>query len=157
MPEMSQEIVAAQIRAVLHEAFEGPPEGFAYFSDHGDDAGLLNQLNRITAEEASREIGGTTIAAHVHHLAFSLHASAAWLRGDRDRPNWPESWAVSSVDMAGWELEQEALREARDGLLAAVDAHAFRDEMTIGITLGNIAHIACHLGAIRQKVNLLRG
>lgn len=156
MSEMTLDTVGAQIRAVLQEAFEGPPEGFAYFSNRGDDAGLANLLPQISPAEASQDIGGNSIAAHVHHLCFSLNISAAWLRGERVRPHWPESWSLRTVDDDGWREEQAALQMARKNLCDAIDVYSLRDEMSIGITLGNVAHIACHIGAIRQKLKTIR-
>src|SRR5712671_2186598 len=94
-------IVVEQLIAVIKEAFEGAGNS-SYFTDHGAAAGWLGTLDGMSAVEASRPIGGTSIAAHAHHMIFSLEASAAWIRGDQSRRKWADSWRVSEVDEAAW-------------------------------------------------------
>ncbi len=91
-----------QVLGVLSEAFEGPQETWSYFTDSGRDGGLFGTLERLDAEVASRVLGRTTIAAHVNHVTFGLHASARWIEGDRTTHKWDESWSVSSVDGEEW-------------------------------------------------------
>lgn len=97
-----------QVLGVLSEAFEGPQETWSYFTDSGRDGGLFGTLERLDAEVASRVLGRTTIAAHVNHVTFGLHASARWIEGDRTTHKWDESWSVSSVDGEEWVRAKEA-------------------------------------------------
>src|SRR5438067_5845254 len=78
MATLSQDVVVGQLLAVLREALDGPAQ-FAYFADEG----LSRTLAGISAADASRSVGGSSIAAHVHHVVFGFAASAAWIRGDR--------------------------------------------------------------------------
>jgi hypothetical protein len=148
--------VTGQLMAVLQEGFEGPRDRWSYFTDHGVDAGLFGTLARITPVDASRLAGGTSIAAHVHHLTFGLHASSAWIRGERASRDWHESWRVVTVDPAAWEEMLADLRRGYDDLKQAIEGHAASSVDATGGAIGAVAHLAYHLGAIRQKVAFLR-
>jgi hypothetical protein len=147
--------VTSQLVAVLKEALEGA-EKWSYFTDHGADAGLFGTVAKLSAAEASRNTGGTSIAAHVHHVTFGLKASADWLRGDHGHKNWQESWQVTTVDEAGWRRLQADLHSSYQELQQAMQSHAVDDVMARGGAVGAIAHVAYHLGAIKQKVAGLR-
>jgi hypothetical protein len=153
MPEgVKLETAIDQILEVLKEAFEGPSEGGSWFLDNDPNAGWFGTMNRITAEDASRPIGGSTIAAHAFHIFFSLEASSAWIRGDRSGRKWDESWRTRSVDDPGWTEIREGIRRRYAELREAVAAHAGDDALAIGAAVGFAAHSAYHLGAIRQKL-----
>ena len=83
MSDLSKEIAVGQFEAVLRETFEGSPDKWSYFTDPGPEGAFFGTLARLSASEASRLVAGSTIAAHVHHVVFSLDASAAWIRGCR--------------------------------------------------------------------------
>jgi hypothetical protein len=155
MPDIRGEIVIGQILAVLRESFDGA-ERWSYFTDHGAEAGLLGTLGKLSAAEASRPIGGSSIAAHAHHLAFGLEASAAWIRGDRTPRNWEESWRITSINDAGWSGLQDQLRDGFEVLRKAIELHGTTGAESIGGAIGAVAHVAYHLGAIRQKAALVR-
>jgi hypothetical protein len=156
MAGVSVEVVIGQLVAVLQEAFDGP-QRWSYFTDHGSEAGLLGTLAKLTAADASRPVGGTSVAAHAHHVAFGLAASAAWVRGDHGRRDWAESWRVSTVDHAAWAGLQQQLRDGYGDLRLAIEAHAADGLEATGGAVGAVAHVAYHLGAIRQKAAALRG
>jgi hypothetical protein len=156
MANISIDTVIGQLLAVLDEAFEHPPTPWTYFTDNNPDAGFFGTLAKVSAAEASRSYGGTSIAAHVHHIIFSLEASAAWIRGDRSQRNWDESWRVSTVDGATWSQAQEQLRRQYKDLRYAIESHASSSVEAMGGALAAVAHVAYHLGAIRQKVTYSR-
>lgn len=56
-------------------------KAWSYYADNSPEAGIFGIIAKVTAREASATIGGTSIAAHVHHAAFALDASAAWMSG----------------------------------------------------------------------------
>jgi hypothetical protein len=153
---MSDEIAVEQILAVLAEGIEGPQQSWSYFLDQGPDAGLRRTLAAVSAEDASKEIGGSTIAAHVHHLVFSAHAFGTFIAGDRRRHDWNESWRVTTVDAAAWDALREELRTSSDGLRKIVQDHAKSDSLSMGGSIGVVAHLAYHVGAIRQKLATLK-
>jgi hypothetical protein len=152
MTAVSTDLAIGQLLAVIVEAFEGPKQGWSYFTDSGAESGLFGTLAGTSASAASRVWGGTTIAAHAHHIRFSLAASAAWLSGDRAPQKWEESWRVTTVDDAAWRSLQQEIRSGYDALRQAIEANAARDVESIGGTVAAVAHTAYHLGAIRQKV-----
>lgn len=143
------------ILGVLAEAFEGPRERWSYFTDTNREAGLFGSLARLDAAAASRVLGRTSIAAHVHHVIFGLNASARWVEGDRTTHNGGESWRVSSVDARAWSRMREQLRAAYGDMEKSIRLYAAASEESMGGVLGALAHVAYHLGAIRQKVAFL--
>jgi hypothetical protein len=151
MADVSVSDAIGQLVAVLREAFEGA-ESWSYFTDHGPESGLLGTLAKVSAAEASEPRGGSSIAAHAYHVLFSLDASADWIRGDRTRKNWQESWRVRTVDEAGWVRMREQLREKYETLRRTIEAQGASGVEALGGAVGAVAHMAYHLGAIRQKV-----
>jgi hypothetical protein len=152
MTEITMDVVIQQLLAVLHEGFEGPPGPWSYFTDNRPEAGLFGTLATLSAADASRPVGGSSIAAHVNHVVFGLEASAAWIRGDRTPRDWAESWRVSTVDGAAWAALIEELRVGYADLRQAIEANAAGTLEAMGGAIGALAHVAYHLAAIRQKV-----
>lgn len=159
MPALADTTITAQLLGVLNEALDGPGLEWSYFSDPIPDAGLLGSIGSLTAEEASQPVGpsGTSIAAHLHHLAFSLAASAAWIRGNHTARNWSESWRVQRVTPAEWTALQEEARVAGTALRLAITQRALATEDAFGGSVGALAHAVYHLAAIRQKAATVRG
>ena len=145
-----------QLIAVLREALDGPPERWSYFTDNRSDAGLFGTLTPLSATEASRPVTGTSVAAHRHHVMWAMGATSAWIRGDRSRRDWKESWQVSIVDAESWKQLLKDTRLAYDELRQTIESHALSGEEAFGGTVGAIAHVAYHLGAIWQKTAVLR-
>lgn len=153
---MSESIAVSKILAVLGEAMYGPSHKLSYFLDKGPDAGLRNTLASLSAEEASTLIGGSSIAAHVHHVIFSARAFGAFISGDHRKHDWNESWVVSDVDEAAWDALREDVRTTHEDLRDIVRTHAATDDASLGGAIGAVAHVAYHVGAIRQKLSTLR-
>jgi hypothetical protein len=156
MAEIAPNIVIGQLLAVVREAQEGPPERWSYFTDNRSDAGFFGTLGPLTAADASRQVAGTSVAAHIHHAAWAMGATAAWIRGDRSRRDWKESWQVNAVDDAAWKRLVGELRRQYEELRQSIQAHALDGEEAFGGAVGAIAHLAYHLGAVRQKIAVLR-
>jgi hypothetical protein len=146
------------IQHLLAEAYEGTPSQ-SWFSDHGPTGGLFATLENIDAETASKHaiVGGSSIAAQVNHLRWSLAMSNAMMRGEKSSRNWAESWQVQTVDDAAWKelktslhLEYETLRDHLP--------HGFDPNNPMMVTAGValVAHAAYHLSAIRQMALMLR-
>lgn len=157
MAKISMEIVIDQLLSVLREAFEGPKESWSHFTDNSPDDGLIGTLSKIDAQKASRSVGGTSIAAHVHHVSFGLEVSSAWINGDRSPRNWKESWQISMVDEAAWQEMLKQVRREYEKLRQSIESNATSSLEAMGGAIAAIAHVAYHLGAIRQKVNVLAG
>jgi hypothetical protein len=151
MADITLNEVTDQLLAVLHEAFEGPPERWSFFTDSGSEAGMFGTLAKLSAADASRATGGSTIAAHAHHVSFSLEASSAWIRGDQTPRNWKESWSVSTVDDVAWARMQSEIRSRYRDMLKAVESDTKSGVMPFVGAVATVAHMAYHLGAIKQK------
>ena len=153
MTESVPAFVVRQLHAVLRETFEGPQAKWTYFIDNKPDAAVFGTIEALTAADASRPLGAgeSTIASHVHHLAFALAEAAAYVRGEREQVDWSESWRVRTVDDAEWTALRERLRGEYERLLRAIDDAATSGEEAFGGAVGVLAHAAYHLGAIRQK------
>jgi hypothetical protein len=147
------EVVRRQLVALLREGVEGPRERWSYFTDHGASAGFLGTLEPWSAAEISHpgEGGGATVAGHVHHVIFGMEASMAFIRGDRTPRNWGESWDVTAVDPSTWAMMQERLRETYTLLLQTLQEADLTTDEAFGGAVAAIAHVAYHLGAIRQR------
>jgi hypothetical protein len=152
VPEIETDVAVQQLLSVLREAIEGPSGTWTYFIDKKPDAGLLGALGTVSADQASRVWGDTSIAAHTHHIAFAMAASAAAIESDQTPVDWKESWRVKTVDDAAWkELVARVGREYLR-LRQAVEARASSSGEAFGEAVGSIAHVGYHLGAIRQKI-----
>jgi len=152
-PHPHMEVVRRQLMALLREGVEGPRERWSYFTDHGASAGFLGTLEEWSAAEVSRpgEGGTASVAAHVHHVIFGMEASVAFIRGDRTPRNWGESWQLASVDPSTWAKMKEALREAHALLLQTLEEADLMTDEAFGGAVAAIAHVAYHLGAVRQR------
>jgi hypothetical protein len=151
MKPMDGSDAVRQLLTVLREAGEGPSGPSTYFIDKKPDAGLLGALGAISADEASRIWGDTSIAAHAHHIAFAMADSAAIIEGNRTPPDWKESWRVTSVDEAGWKDLVARVGREYERLRRAVESRASSSAELFAEAVGATAHVAYHLGAIRQK------
>ncbi len=151
MAQITMNDVIGQLLAVLIESFHGPQQS-GYYTDEDPEGGLLGTLNKLDAKQASQSLGGTSIAAHVYHTTFGLEASTALINGDHTSRNWPESWRVSTADDATWKKMLDEMRTRYEELNKAIESHASSSVEAFGGAIGAIAHVAYHLGAIRQKV-----
>ena len=138
---------------LLREAFEGPSGPSTYFIDHDRRSGLFATLETVTAEDASRRLGGkgASIAGHVHHLGFHLEASTAWIQGDREPRDWRRSWSVVEVDPPGWETLRAKVAHQLEDLVRTIESVPL-DREELATVIGAVAHAAYHLGAIRQRL-----
>ena len=156
MADLSLDVVIGQVINVLDETFIYRKKQWTYFTDNKPDAGFIGLLQGLNAADVSLPIAGTSIVSHVHHVIFSLLESAAWIRGDHSPKDWNESWRVSSVTDSEWSQMLDHIRASFLALRIAIRENGANDILTIGGTIGVVAHMAFHLGGIRQKVALLR-
>jgi hypothetical protein len=144
---------------VLAEAVEGGPpgQGTAFLdgtaADGSGNNGLLATLDRLSADQASQAIHGTSIAGHARHSAFHMEVMVRWERdGDRGPFDWKGSFAPAAVGDEEWDELRVRLRAAYDALCAFArtqkEGEATGD--VAGGLAGAVAHVAYHLGAIRQ-------
>ena len=153
MPNDTDQIPAQQligaVAYLLRETFEGSPEGQASaYLDRG--VGFFSTLGSISAVAASREFGGTTIAAQTEHAKFYLDRLCEFINGRTERVNWEDSWLIETVNEAEWRALQTTVRKSYEDTLRCLVAIDDWTEDRTGMAIGMIAHTAYHLGAIRQ-------
>jgi hypothetical protein len=135
-------------------------EGDAFVLNSGDQ-GLLRSLDRLSADDASRSVhDGATIAAHAKHLRYGLSLMNRWA-AEGGNPfadaTWDLAWKTSVVDESAWSEIRNGLREeARRWLTWLGTPRTVRSVEFTGI-VASIAHLAYHLGAIRQINKAARG
>ena len=140
---------------LLREAFEGTPEGVPNaFLDQG--VSLFGTLSELSADEASKSIAGSTVAAHTEHAKFYLDRICEFINGNNEPVNWEASWLIETVNDEEWEALQSSVRKAYENTLRCLAEERPWTEMQVGMAIGMVAHTAYHLGAIRQlaKINL---
>ena len=134
--------------------------GGAYMLNSGD-AGLLRSLDKLSAVDASRAVhGGATIAAHATHLRFGLSLMNRWAAEGGDPfsdAKWEEAWKVTSVGETEWSEIRHCLRDEAQRWLQALAAPREVTPIELNGMIGSIAHLAYHLGAIRQIAGVARG
>ncbi len=134
---------------LLRETFEGSPEGQpSAYLDRG--VGIFATLGGLSAEEASRDFYGTTVAAQTEHAKFYLDRLGEYINGRTEPVNWEDSWLIETVNDTEWDALQTSVRNAYENALRCLAEERTWTEMEIGMAMGMIAHSAYHLGAIRQ-------
>jgi hypothetical protein len=156
---MNTRDVAETLATLFGELVDGPPGEAAYMLNRGD-VGLLRSLDKLTARDASASPrGGASIAAHVDHVRYGLSLMNRWSAGENpfETADWSASWRKTTVSDAEWQQLRSDLRaEARQWLHAL---RAPRDVELIELNgmVASVAHLAYHLGAIRQIDRTARG
>ena len=147
---------------LFRELVHGSPDPAArtYMLNRGDH-GLLAALEQLSAQGASATgAGGASIAAHVDHLRYGFSILNAWAAGSppsRNEMDWTASWRKNVVSEAEWHTLRAELRREADAWLRALRAPRELSEVEAGWMAGSIAHLAYHLGAIRQLDRTARG
>ena len=146
---------------LFSELVDGASGGGGAFILNSGDVGLLRSLDNITSADASRSVNdGATIAAHAQHLRYGLSLMNQWAR-DGGNPfanaRWDEAWAISAVNDTAWnEIRNGLAHEAHDWLTVLTSPREVKDVELTGM-IASIAHLAYHLGAIRQIDKSARG
>jgi hypothetical protein len=157
---MNTSEITSTLTTLLGELLDGPPGREAYMLN-GGDAGLLRSLDKLSARDASAvpPAGAASIAAHVDHLRYGLSLMNRWAGGENPfgSADWSASWRKTSVTDTEWQqLRTDLSTEARRWLEALRAPRDVR-RMELNGIVGSIAHLAYHLGAIRQIDRAARG
>ena len=124
------------------------------------DRGLLRSLERVPAAEASALTRtGSSIAAHVAHVAYGLSLMNRWSKGDNPfaDADWAAAWKKTSVTESEWEALRIELRDQAAQWLIALRTPREVQDVEMSGMIGSIAHLAYHVGAIRQISPHARG
>lgn len=127
--------------------------GGAFILNSGD-IGLLRSLDNLSAANASRSVsGGATIAAHALHLRYGLSLMNRWA-AEGGNPfadaRWDEAWKTSDVDDGQWEEIRNGLRDEARRWQDVLGTQRELRTVELSGMIGSVAHLAYHLGAIRQ-------
>jgi hypothetical protein len=102
---------------------------------------------------------GSSIAAHVAHVSYGLSLMNRWSRGENPFANadWASSWRKVSVTDSEWEALRIQLRDEAARWLVALRTPREVQDIELSGMIGSIAHLAYHIGAIRQINSKARG
>ena len=117
------------------------------------DRGLLRSLERLSGAEASAVTAtGSSIAAHVAHVVDGLSLMNRWSHGENPftTADWTASWKKTSVTDAEWEGIRIQLRDEAARWLVVLRTPREVQRIELSGMIGSIAHLAYHMGAIRQ-------
>src|SRR5688572_4601954 len=157
---MNTKEIAESLTTLFSELVNGASDGGAYIVNSGD-AGLLRSLDKLSASDASRSVnGGATIDAHAQHVRYGLSLMNRWASEGGDPfadAKWDEAWKMSRVNDDEWIEIRAGLRDEAHRWLRTLGSP--RDVATVELNgmIAGIAHLAYHLGAIRQIAKSARG
>ena len=157
---METKDISPVLAALFSELVDGAANDGAFVLNSGD-MGLLRSLDKISAADASRAVNdGATIAAHAEHVRYGLSLMNRWAAKGGNPfvdAQWDVAWKISSVDASAWDEIRSGLREEARRWLEALRSP--RDVAAVELTgmAGSVAHLAYHLGAIRQINKSARG
>jgi hypothetical protein len=146
---------------LFSELVDGAADPAGAFILNSRDVGLLRSLDKLSAGDASRSVNdGATIAAHAQHVRYGLSLMNRWAN-EGGNPfadaTWDEAWKTSDVDATEWEHIRNGLREEARRWLQALGSPRDVADVELSGMVGSIAHLAYHLGAIRQIDKDARG
>ena len=151
--------IVSTLNTLFAELVDGAPRTDAFMLNP-NDVGLLKSLDRLSAHAASAASeGGGSIAAHVDHLRYGLSLMNRWSAGEnpfRDA-DWSASWRTTRVTDAEWKQMRASLATEAHRWLEVLRTPRDVDEVELNGMIGSIAHLAYHLGAIRQIDRTARG
>jgi hypothetical protein len=147
---------------LMRELVHGSPDPkFGTYILNRGDVGLVDSLDTLSAQAASASsAGGGTIASHVDHLRYGLSLLNRWATGEvapwKDA-DWTASWKKATVTESDWQLLRESLRREADAWIEVLRTPREMNEEETRWTAGTVAHLAYHMGAIRQIDRASRG
>ena len=151
----------ASLALLFAELTDGPSPEAAYMLN-GGDPGLLRSLESLSAEAASRPSapGAASIAAHVDHLCYGLDLMNRWHDGEADpwsSADWTASWRRITVTEREWAALLERFRQATRRWHEALGSPREMSTVELNGVIASIAHLAYHVGAIRQIDRSIQG
>ena len=158
---MPDTALSSSLARLFSELVDGAAADGSAFILNSGDAGLLRSLDKVSAADASRSVDdGATIAAHAQHLRYGLSLMNTWAReGGNPFANakWDEAWKIAAVDPATWDEIRNGLGDETRRWLQTLKSPREMAEVELAGVVASIAHLAYHLGAIRQINKAARG
>lgn len=128
---------------------------------NGGDAGLLASLDKIDAREASKNShGGAPIAAHAAHVRYGLSLMNRWAGGEQNPfadADWSAAWQITHLTEKEWDGVRSELREECELWLGNLGRAREVQPIELNGIIASVAHVAYHLGAMRQISAEVRG
>ena len=151
----------ASLASLFGELLDGPSPDAAYMLN-GSDPGLLRSMDALSAEAASKPstFGGGSIAAHADHVCYGLELMNRWSDGESDpwsSADWTASWRRGTVTESEWSALRERLRKTARRWRQALETPREMSEVELKSVIASVAHLAYHLGAIRQIDRSIQG
>lgn len=146
------EVLTRTLGALYRELLEGMPPGEpTWITSGGTEGGLYGSIDDLTAQQASRDLEGTTLAAQVEHVRWALQLVNDYFDGVAPTADWSASWLVSEVDDAAWERLRRDMRRTGDRLLSNLaNRQRWNEGMNMQGAFASYGHTAYHVGAVRQ-------
>jgi hypothetical protein len=153
--------VTPSLTRLFAELVDGASDHGGAFILNSGDVGLLRSLDKLSAAEASRSVNdGATVAAHAQHVRYGLSLMNRWAAEGGDPfadAKWDEAWKTFDVDAPAWDEIRNGLRDEAHRWLARLGAPRDVSDVELSGMIASIAHLAYHLGAIRQIARAGRG
>jgi hypothetical protein len=153
--------VNSALTRLFSELVDGASSRTGGFVLNTGDAGLLRSLDKLSAADASRSVNdGATIAAHAQHVRYGLSLMNRWAAAGGNPfadATWDEAWKRSRVDEYAWQEIRDGLRDEAHRWLEALNPAREVTDIELTGMIASIAHLAYHLGAIRQIDKQTRG
>jgi hypothetical protein len=149
---MNTRDLGTTLPTLFSELVDGASQSEAYMLNKGD-AGLLRSLDKLSATAASTPTPhGSTIAAHVDHLRYGLSLMNRWTAGENafDSADWTASWRRTRVSAVQWKQLRDELANEAHRWLESLNKPREIDQAELNSVVGSVAHLAYHVGAIRQ-------
>ncbi len=157
---MRTDDITKTLTRLFAELTEGTHPKGGFILNTGD-IGLLKSLDKLSAADASHSVnGGATIAAHAQHVRYGLSLMNEWgANGGNPFANakWDEAWKMSQVNDAQWQEIRNGLRKEVTRWQQVLSTPREANDLELMGIAGGIAHLAYHLGAIRQINKDARG
>ena len=150
---------ADSLARLFAELVDGAPKSGGFVLNPGDE-GLLRSLDKISAADASVPTPtGSTIAAHVDHVRYGLTLMNRWSKGENPfkDADWAASWRRRTVSDVAWRQLRADLRANASSWMQTLRTARDVDDTELNGMIGSVAHLAYHLGAIRQINRGARG
>jgi hypothetical protein len=160
MADSNPDLLRRALATVLGEILDGAAPDAGWLLNRRDP-GLLRSLDTLTAEQASAVPpgGSSSIAAHADHLRYGLSLLNRWARGESPfaDADWTASWRRLEVSTDEWDRLRDQLREEAGRWQEGFPTLLQRGEEELTGAIAGAAHLAYHLGAIRQIDRATRG
>ena len=157
---MDTRTLSESLATLFSELVDGAPPNRSCFVLNRGDPGMLASLDTLSAAAASTAIaGGASIAAHVDHVRYGLSLLNQWRPGHNPfaTADWTASWKKTHVTDAEWKELRAGLRDEARRWMEALRTPRELSVVELSGVIGSIAHLAYHLGAIRQMDRSIRG